>query len=263
MRLNFAVGINSGARSKVRNNFVHDNGEMGLGGSGDDMMIENNEISYNGYFSGLDPYWEGGGSKWALTNRLIVRNNFSHHNNGYGLWTDIDNYQTLYEGNRIEDNIGGGIVHEISYDAVIKNNTIKNNGFGVYFWAWGAAIMIQNSQGVEVYGNRVEVLDKGNAITLIQQNRGSGNRGAYLVRNNYIHNNTLIHRSAEGTSGATADYDEAGLLKGNNRFNANSYYVLDANNDHWMWGDWMLFPAFRSAGQEASGSVNPLSSAPK
>ena len=60
-----------------------------------------------------------------------MRDNHVHHNEGPGLWTDIDNIHTLYEGNLVEHNANVGIFHEISYDAVIRNNIVRDNGLEV------------------------------------------------------------------------------------------------------------------------------------
>ena len=64
-----------------------------------------------------------------------------------------------------------GITHEISYDAVIRNNTLIGNGYGdPRGWLWGAEIQIQNSRNVDVYGNRIDMTGGGNGVVLIQQN---------------------------------------------------------------------------------------------
>ena len=36
---------------------------------------------------------------------------------------------TLYEGNHTSGNKAAGIVHEISFDAIIRYNTVENDGF--------------------------------------------------------------------------------------------------------------------------------------
>ena len=57
---------------------------MGLGGSGDNILVQGNEIAKNGFWSGIDVLWEAGGFKFAYTDNLIVRGNYSHDNNGSG-----------------------------------------------------------------------------------------------------------------------------------------------------------------------------------
>lgn len=260
VRLNFGVGVLGGDNTKIIGNFVHDNGEMGLGGNGDNILVANNEISSNGYFAGIDPYWEGGGTKFAETNNLVVRNNYSHDNTGYGMWTDIDNINTLYEGNRVEFNTGGGINHEISYDAVIRNNSFVGNGADMPEWLWGAAIQIQNSQHVEIYGNKIDMTGAGNGISLIQQDRGDGAYGAYVTVGNNVHDNVLVGTTPDGgNSGAVADYDEAGLLAGGNQFDHNQYVVSDGADDHWVWGEYYDWDTYRAtSGQDAHSTLTLL-----
>jgi parallel beta-helix repeat protein len=247
VRLNYGVGIALKGHSSSIGNYVHSNGQMGFDGEGAGVLIENNEIACNGWWSGLDVYWEGGGGKFAETTGLIVRGNYSHDNKGYGLWTDIDNINTLYEGNTLVNNSGGGISHEISYAATIRNNRFVGNGKRFQgdkagsdgsggIWLWRGAIQIQNSQNVEVYGNRIDMTDAGNGITLIQQERGSGAHGPYITINNRIHDNVIVSRSENGISGGAADWNEDALLNGGNIWSNNRYYMSDEG--HWWWGDY-------------------------
>ena len=123
----YAPPIQRGAIQGGVNWTIQDNGNMGLGGAGDGILVEGDEIARNGGWSGIDVFWEGGGTKFAHTKNLIVRRNHAHDNTGFGLWTDIDNVGTLYENNLVVGNSGGSITHEISYDAVIRNNTLAGN----------------------------------------------------------------------------------------------------------------------------------------
>src|SRR6185295_4962399 len=133
--------------------------------------------------------WEAGGTKFALTRNLVVRNNFVHHNYGPGLGTDINNIDTLYEANTVSDNEQAGIFHEISYRATIRYNTVARNGYAYHAWLWGAGIQIAASPDVEVHDNTL--VDNAHGIAAIQQNRGSGTYGMHSVDNLYVHNNTI------------------------------------------------------------------------
>jgi parallel beta-helix repeat protein len=238
IRLNYGIGVGVGANSVISRNFIHDNGEMGIACNGKDILIETNRIARNGWFSGLDPAWEGGGGKCVLTNRLIFRGNYSFDNNAYGFWTDIDNINTLYEDNRIEHNANGGISHEISYAATIRNNTLKGNGWNFNVWLWGGAIQIQNSRDVEVSGNHVTITGAGNGITLIYQSRGTGKFGRHDTVDNSIHNNTIVARERDtGAWGAIADYKPGVLRNGNNSIDHNTYILHDKAHDQWAWID--------------------------
>ena len=137
--------------------------KWGLGGSGNNILVEGNEIARNGGWAGLSQEWEGGGFKFGFSDNgfsdnLVVRGNYVHDNIGVGMWTDTDAYKTLYEDNLVVHNTWSGLSHEISYDAIIRNNTFIGNGAGdLRGWIWGSEIQIQNSQNVDVYGNRIDM----------------------------------------------------------------------------------------------------------
>ena len=244
MRLNYAVGIIGRDGSKIIGNFVHDNGQMGLGGSGDNILVQGNEIAKNGFWSGIDVLWEAGGFKFANTDNLIVRGNYSHDNHGSGMWTDIDNIHTLYEDNLVVHNTHIGITHEISYDAVIRNNTLIGNGYGdPRGWMWGAEIQIQNSKNVDVYGNRIDMTGGGNGVVLIQQNRGSGEFGPHVTTGNHIHDNVIVDHDSKGLIGGVADYNWSGMANGGNTWDNNQFYMPDVGNRFW-WGGTYNFAGF-------------------
>ena len=259
VRLNHGTGINAPPGSQLLSNFVHHNGQKGLGGGGANTLIEGNEVSFNNW-AGFNTGWEAGGAKFAGTTGLIVRANYVHDNNGVGLWTDIDNINVLYENNMFTNNANGGIQHEISYSAVIRNNYFQNNGSAGCTWLWGASIIIQNSQNVEAYNN---VLDSspdqtacGNGIAVINQNRGTGAYGPYNAINNYIHDNVVIARGPGG-SGIVADYNGAYIMaSGNNRFENNTYHLNPSYGSRWWAGSPGDWTSFQKAGFEGSGRTD-------
>lgn len=250
VRLNYGIGIISCDNSKIVGNFVHDNGEMGLGGNGKNILVEGNEISRNGSWSGINVFWEGGGFKFVVTDHLTVRGNYAHDNKGFGMWTDINNIHTLYENNVVVRNSGGGIDHEISYDAVIRNNTLVGNGFNAQSdtWMWGGQIQIQNSSNVDVYGNKLDMTGAsgGNGITLIQETRGTGAYGPYVAAHNHIHDNTIVSRDGNGKVGGAAwPVELTALLSGANTWTNNHYFM--ANGDRFWWGNADNFTEFKVA----------------
>ncbi len=249
-RWNHGIGIYIGAGMLVRGGSYNNNGQMGMGGAGNQALIENVEIAYNNY-SDFAPTWEAGGTKFVRSDGLIIRNNCVHHNDGNGLWTDIDNVNVLYEGNKVFDNTGIGIIHEISYSAVIRNNTIARNGHNKDNWLWGSQILVQNSQDVEVYGNSVEIApDFGNGIGLIYQDRGNGRYGPYLTTNINVHHNQVVHTGPKGTSGMVVDFDRKTFWNQmTNRFHQNTYINLSDNSRSWMFDNREL----RWAGVQARG----------
>lgn len=260
VRLNSSIGVVVGTNSRVKGNNIHNNGNMGAGCVGNDILFEINIIAKNGYFNGLDTTWEGGGAKCAKTNRLIVRRNYISENNGLGFWTDIDNINTIYEYNIVKHNLFGGISHEISYSAKIRSNKFYDNGGQLSAWLWGGAIQIQNSQEVEVYGNQV-IAYKGNGVSIIQQDRGVGAYGPYISTNNRIYTNVIVSLSSgHGASGALADSDLDGMKAGNNTLYNNIYYVPDMDGHYWAWVDgFYRWSDYRARSGEEAGSTVRLS----
>lgn len=249
VRWNHGLGIRIGPRSRVIDNHVHHNGQLGIGGVGVDVLVEKNEIAYNNT-AHFDATWEAGGTKFVQTDRLIVRENVVHHNGGPGLWTDIDNINTTYEQNTVLDNERMGIFHEISYAAIIRNNIVRRNGWGFQEWIWGAGILVAASPNVEVYGNTVE--DNADGIGAVQQQRGSGAHGPYELSNLWVHDNTV--RMSQGFNGLVQDIgDRSYFSSRNNRFDRNRYWVPGGNVFAWMDAE-VPEVQWKSFGQDLTGS---------
>ena len=247
---NSYAGLALSDGSIARNNRIHDNGVIGLEVSwvrNSGALVEGNEI-YGNNTTGADEYYEAGGSKFGETDNLIVRDNFVHDNTGPGLWTDIDNVNTLYENNVVEDNSGAGIFHEISYSATIRNNQVRGNGFRNRGWLWEGGIMVAASQDVEIYGNVVE--DNYNGISLIQQDRGSGALGPYLLRNVSVHDNTVVR---SGRTGAVQDVgDESIFTTRDITFQSNDYESVVG----FSWADRsMAWPQWQSYRMDLTGTI--------
>jgi parallel beta-helix repeat protein len=240
-RQNHGVALYVGSGTQVQGGSYSNNGQLGMGGGGEGATIDGAEIAFNNY-AGFRQGWEAGGTKFSRAKDLVVRDTCVHHNEGPGLWTDIDNINVLYEGNTVFSNANDGIKHEISYDAIIRNNVAAGNGQEHDEWIWGAQIMVQNSRNVEVYNNTVEVPSTfGNGISVVHQDRGDENDGKYGpwdAVNNYVHDNTVIYLSDRGQSGVARDADEDWFWqKSNNRFDGNTYVVPDLAIEHWEFND--------------------------
>jgi hypothetical protein len=230
IRNNKGAGLTLGHRMQVLNNNIHHNDQIGVRGSGDNILFEGNEIAYNNPSWHYDWGWELGGIKFSHTNGLVARGNYVHHNNGNGMWTDIDNINALYENNRAVANAGVGIMHEISYAVIIRNNVATENGLA-RGGAYGGGILISNSRDAEVYGNTVTGNKMG--ITANELNRGTGKYGLYTVKNLYAHDNTV---QTKGQTGIQASSNNPVFTSNwNNRFDHNTYTGLATNRVPFMW----------------------------
>ena len=252
IRYNHGVGIRGGTAVRALNNYIHHQGQLGVGGTARYMLFQGNEVAYNnteGYFEA----WEAGGSKFAVTRDLTVRANHFHHNDGRGIWTDIDAMDVLIEDNLVEYNLYAGIAHEISYDAIIRNNVSRYNGTAFQVQLWGAQILVQDSKNVQIYGNTVTVAAAGgDGIGLVDQNRGSGQYGTWNLENVTVRDNHIYHESSAGNNGI------AGGCNQNNSFNRNTYHVPNGyeNLERWEYcGPKRTWSQFRSFGMEAQGTI--------
>ena len=231
----------------IRNNRVHHNHQLGMAVTGTvGTLVEGNEIAYNNWLVEYDWGWEAGGTKFWATEGLVVRGNWSHHNNGPGLWADTDNTGTVYEDNVVEDNTANGIFHEVSGSAVIRNNVLRRNGFEHAAWLWGGGIVIAASGDVDIYGNRLE--GNFNGISLVYQDRPDG----HPLQGVHVWNNTLINT---GMSGAATDAADDSIFYADNWFDDNTY-IGDAE---WAWGGsgGLGWDTWRSTGNDTNGTYQP------
>jgi hypothetical protein len=210
IRYNHGAGINLGNQMTVTGNYLHHNGQLGVGGTGNNVTVTNNEISSNNSV-GYSYAWAGG-AKFIQINGLSVTNNYSHDNNGPGLWMDIENSNVDIGFNRLSNNRGAGIIHEISYNAKIHDNTITNDGIdsrGTGPW-WGGGIIVSNSSNVQVYNNTLNNCQNG--IMEQSKYRGNGSNGLpYVLQNVSVYNNSIT-QNAGFAAGLLKNYPTANLI---------------------------------------------------
>ncbi|WP_407566408.1 right-handed parallel beta-helix repeat-containing protein [Streptomyces sp. 184] len=135
IRNNSGAGLMAGARQQVRASCLRGNGQYGMNAyqAGDairDLVVEGNEITDNNTDD-----WERrrpgcgctGGVKFWAVDGADIRGNWVHDNRGAGLWADNNNNDFRIENNVLEANDGAALMYETSYNAVIRNNTIRRN----------------------------------------------------------------------------------------------------------------------------------------
>ncbi|MGW3243569.1 right-handed parallel beta-helix repeat-containing protein [Streptomyces sp. NPDC001070] len=134
---NSGAGLMAGARQQVRASCLRGNGQYGMNaykatGPITGLVVEGNEIVGNNTGD-----WErrrpgcgcSGGVKFWAVNGADVRGNWVHGNRGAGLWADTNNNDFRIEDNVLETNDGAALIYEASYNAVIRNNTIRRNNW--------------------------------------------------------------------------------------------------------------------------------------
>lgn len=255
---NHGRGISMSTEGAVEGGRFVDNGQLGIGGPGQDILIEGAEIARNNY-ADYNRLWEAGGLKITDSERVTFRGNHVHHNYGTGVWFDWDVRGVVIEDNLVELNQTMGVQMEASRDNIIRNNVVARNDTSGYDEAWwGAEILVQNSAGILVQDNIV-VVEHNTGIMLIQQDRGSGDFGEHLARDNVVTGNTIILLEPDLPSGLWADYKPDAAS--GNRFDANRYIVPAGAEDAPVWevpGGFLTWSELASAGWEAAGEIETV-----
>ncbi|MGH8873648.1 MAG: right-handed parallel beta-helix repeat-containing protein [Acidimicrobiia bacterium] len=247
---NQASGIRVGPGWEVVSNRIHHNGQYGINGSGDGVLIAWNEIAFNNTCR-CNPGAEGG-TKFVLTRGLQVRGNHVHDNHGVGLWTDINNTGTVYEGNLVVENSGAGIKVEVSYQTVVRLNVVEGNGFGERGRVRGAGILVNTSPSVEVHDNVVS--GNRSAIVGFHQDRSGTpaepRYGEWALDDLWAHDNTIVR---SGYVGVVTNTDDP-VFSWSNRFDRNAYRA-DAHSRSFEWqGALLRFEDWQAAGQDAGST---------
>lgn len=264
-----AVGPSFGWQ--VLNNYIHHNGNRGVGGgigggnsdgSGtlpSGVLIQGNEIAYNN-FAHVSPHFGAGGVKITMTYNMVYRGNYVHNNEGSGFHSDLGNHGALYDNNISADNTEQGIFHEISYAATVRNNKLLRNGYihpNWTFWMYGANLLSSTSSGVVAYCNTVEISAQGgNGIDIIVQDRP----GEILSSGNNFHHNTVTFDGNSGMTGAArgsaTDPMETNFYA-QNYFDSNTYHMPDVTRKAFRWNDkFQSFAQFQADGQDVHGSAD-------
>jgi parallel beta-helix repeat protein len=270
-RLNHYEGLRIGQGGVASGNYSHDNGNMGIGGSGDAMTIFNNESSANGY-AGYDCGNECGGMKLTTATNSTIKGNYVHDNvspgaspaaSAYagspGIWCDISCYQVSIENNHLVNNTGEGIFYEISYKGTIRYNLLDSNGSVNRGWFWSSGIELSTSSGTSINGNIISNNYSGAAIAGIEQNRGTGTQGTWLLQGMTVQDN-LVTLNAPGQMAATvvADNGDSTIYtsKGNT-FNSDKYNGMANTSSPFEWSSGgatsSLWQAF---GNDMTGTFN-------
>jgi len=250
---NHGAAIQIGANSTVENSYLHHNGEKGIGGGGANLRIVSNELAYNNY-DWFDSGWDAGGAKFGDLDTAEISSNYVHDNNGSGLWDDGNSIYVHYKSNRIENNTGSGIQHEIGYSAVIEENTINRNGAAPRISMWDGQISVQNSTNTVVQNNTVIVAaGYGSGLVIVNQGRGSGTYGPHLGAYDTVENNNVTYEGTDGAGGVMG-IAATGVA---NIIDYNTYHItVGLNAHHFEAFGVKTFAQFQAAGFDQHGQID-------
>jgi len=259
--LNHGDGIRINFGSQILNNYIHNNGNLGIGGgtgesTPSNILIQGNEVAYNNYAGVKDDYGAGG-VKVNLTNGLTFRNNYVHDNLATGFHADTNNINLLVDGNTVTNNTEQGLFVELSYATIFRNNVASGNGY-IYpngtNWLYGAQIMSSNSENVQAYCNSLQVSAAGgNGLSIVAQVRAPG----YISSNDYFHHNNVVFAGNSGWTGAGNSDSSETNFNSLNKFDYNMYHTPGEPRNMYAWNHAMSeFPALQADGQETHGTAD-------
>ena len=217
-----AAGVALGNHMSVTSNWLHNNGEYGVGGTGNSISFNSNEVSFNNQAGFL--FAVGAGTKFSNVTGLTASKNNIHDNLGAGLTDDNGSSNITYAFNTLKNNLVAGIIHEIGGAASIHDNTSTNDGVdprGTGFF-FGAGIEIANSSNVKIYNNTITNSQNG---IMEQAALRTDCLSPCLLKNVTVYNNTIIqdHTQKPGTVAA-------GILLGTGDTQGTTIYTSAGNS---------------------------------
>jgi hypothetical protein len=179
LRLNHGCGVFAGPGTQVTGSFIHDNGQVGVMGSGRHVVYSFNEIARNNY-DGHSTWWEAGGTKFWNAEQLTFSSNLVHDNNGPGAWADYSWHDIVYDHNTFLNNRGPGISQEMTMSGAATFNYLAGNDWGDAgnTSLTSGAIYIFESTNFEVAGNTLG--DNNGGVVVLAQERGCFGPGVPL-----------------------------------------------------------------------------------
>jgi parallel beta-helix repeat protein len=274
--LNHGLGIHINYGMQILNNYVHNNGQMGIGGgtgSGSvqsGVVLSSNTVTYNNY-ANVNPAFGAGGIKIGDTLGVVVRGNTVTNNAGAGIHFDADSSSPLIDGNTVTDNIGG-IAYEVSLvSALVRNNILQRNGATGVFSGMGGDLQSNDSAGVEGYCNLLALsnLPDDNGFTVVASDRGNNPNSPYQYltsTGNYFHHNTVIWNS--GASGVLGSMqvdptNQPNFFANNRPPDYNTYHLSSLSAANFLYDNNnsgtnvpKTFAEYQSAGADINGTAD-------
>jgi len=256
--LNHGFGVRVAYRLHILNNYIHDNGQTGIGGgigtpqnpateaTNSGIVIQGNTIDHNNV-AHFYPGFGGGGFKVGATSGITLRGNVIEHNEGSGIHFDEDAVNELVDGNIIADNSDGdGLGQEIGVgtSTVFRNNVVARNGAHLNSNNWAYQMSARASSGVEMYCNVVEIPSGDGGIG--GWGIGASVRGAshyppfqnHVTMGDSVHHNTVIwDAGANGEVGFRQNDPggQPGFFASNTPPDYNNYHMPNSRAPHFVY----------------------------
>jgi hypothetical protein len=256
------VRLDGGVGARLVHNDISRGGLSGVAGVGvsQNGLIQNNRI-YDNAIASFSRDWGAAGIKVTEMQGLTIDGNEVSHNDGVGLWCDINCRNVTFSNNRVHHNQWQGINFEISDGASIHDNAVWENGWGNAAWGWGAGIVISSSANADVYNNTVAWNYAG--ISVISQARPDALPAGPV--GDVVHHNTIVQKTFTGDYSTTfwRNLSLAWLsdgsrplfsLESRNRGFANRFWY-DAPENQWVRFTWTdLYASLADLAQTAGGA---------
>ena len=281
--LNHGWGVRVGYGIHILNNYIHNNGQTGIGGGlgvtsapstqsmNSGILIQGNTINQNDY-AHFNPDFGAGGIKVGSTSGLTIRGNTIQYNEGSGVHFDDNSQDELLDGNTITDNTDSdGVNQEMGTGtSTFRNNVVLRNGAQINDTYFTGQITSHASTGVNAYCNVMEI-SKGPGMSgwvLTASQRGNSAYPPYqylATTGNSFHHNTVIWDA--GATGATGYWqgdaaNQPDYFENNARPDYNTYhlsssepvFVYDDNNS--QENARKTFPEYLAADGDIHGTVD-------
>lgn len=243
----YNAAIGARANQEMSQNYVHDNGQMGLASYfstgtliSDNLLTNNNKLH-------LDDGTGAATKLWSSV-RTTIQYNTVTDNFGGGIWLDTSNLDTTIQYNYVARNTHGyGIVNEVGYASVIRNNYVEQQA-DLSDGTPRGGIAVISSPDNEITGNVVKGCATG--VLIAGENNDGGLYGQRSQRNAWVHDNIFTSNTAHAR---VADWGSDAFAAGlNNRFDHNTY--SGAGGKCFEWKSMVSFAGWQAVGQDMNSA---------
>jgi hypothetical protein len=275
---NHGAGVRIAFGTSVLNNYIHDNGQIGTGGSTNSILpsgvvVHGNTITNNNY-ARVDQGHGAGGIKFGYVADVLVRGNAISDNDGAGIHFDSESASPLVDGNVVANNNGNGFEYEISLtSAVVRNNLFLENGTPDFVPAATSQLASYASVGVSAYCNVIEIPNINNAsgasangIMVVAAGRGFNPLPPheYLAStgNSFRYNTVIWDAGATGTVGyfQADEVHQPNFLADNGEPDYNSYHAPSLTATNFVYGSdqnkHLTFAEYQAAGADVHSAAD-------